>query len=198
MSKSERTREAILEAAEARFSRFGFAGTSLDAIGDDAGIKGTAILYHYPTKQDLYHAVLDRIFEPLIADIRAELTASGPLNNRMEELAAVMVRFAAARPHAANLVLREAYAGGDEPGVLGEAVAPHWRHLLQALEEEGQTGVSIDPQIIWSIIIGAVCFYYTAGSNGGVLPHDPQAPEQVDEFERVMRHVTRSLLELKP
>jgi AcrR family transcriptional regulator len=94
-SKSERTRESILTVAERLFSEKGFDATSLDAIGTEAGIQGTAILYHYPTKRELYEAVLDRIFMPLLEEMDAQLGAEAPLQDRLVAFTSVMVRFAA-------------------------------------------------------------------------------------------------------
>ena len=55
--KSQRTTESILVAAEEPFSEHGFDGASLDAIDRRAGMQGTAILYHYATKRELYEAI---------------------------------------------------------------------------------------------------------------------------------------------
>ncbi|MEE9607988.1 MAG: helix-turn-helix domain-containing protein, partial [Myxococcota bacterium] len=69
-SKSERTRDAILEAAEGLFSESGFDRTSLDAIGERAGILGTAILYQFPNKRALYEAVVSELFGWMFGSIR--------------------------------------------------------------------------------------------------------------------------------
>ncbi len=192
-SKSERTRESILTVAERLFSEKGFDATSLDAIGTEAGIQGTAILYHYPTKRELYEAVLDRIFMPLLEEMDAQLGAEAPLQDRLVAFTSVMVRFAAQRPGAAKLILRDSAAGSaDVKEIMGSAAAPHWKRLLGVLESEGDTG-GTDPLIVWNIIVGAVCFYYAAGPTVGGLPYDPCAPEKTATFEKVMMDLTRSL-----
>jgi TetR/AcrR family transcriptional regulator len=57
---AERTREAILVAAEDRFARLGFAGTSLQQIGEAAGVARSTPAYFFRTKQALYDAGLAR------------------------------------------------------------------------------------------------------------------------------------------
>ena len=57
--KAERTRRQILAAAERRFADAGFEGTRLDDIADDIGMVGSAILYHFADKRELYRAVRD-------------------------------------------------------------------------------------------------------------------------------------------
>ncbi|GEA11377.1 TetR family transcriptional regulator C-terminal domain-containing protein [Alteromonas sp. KUL49] len=48
----------ILQAAEKCFAQFGFKGTAVQKIADEAGLPKTNVLYYFKTKQDLYVAVL--------------------------------------------------------------------------------------------------------------------------------------------
>lgn len=57
---AERTREAILVAAEDCFARLGFERTSLQQIGEAAGVARSTPAYFFHTKQALYEAVLAR------------------------------------------------------------------------------------------------------------------------------------------
>lgn len=56
-----RTKEAILAAAEDRFARLGFEGTSLQQIGDTAGVARSTPAYFFGSKKALYDAVLARV-----------------------------------------------------------------------------------------------------------------------------------------
>jgi TetR/AcrR family transcriptional regulator len=58
---AERTREAILIAAEDRFARLGFDGTSLQQIGEAAGVARSTPAYFFGSKKALYDAVLARV-----------------------------------------------------------------------------------------------------------------------------------------
>jgi TetR/AcrR family transcriptional regulator len=58
---AERTREAILVAAEDRFARLGFDGTSLQQIGEDADVARSTPAYFFGSKKALYDAVLARV-----------------------------------------------------------------------------------------------------------------------------------------
>ena len=57
----ERTRRAVLDAAEALFAAKGFAATSLQEIADRAGVSRGTPSYFFATKERLYQAVLDRV-----------------------------------------------------------------------------------------------------------------------------------------
>lgn len=194
LSKSQRTKESILVVAEELFSENGFDATSLDAIGRRAGIQGTAILYHYATKRELYEAVLNRIFSPYVEELYTQFDDDGPLDDRLVAITSAMVRFAARRPAAARLILRETTAGSaDAKDIMGHATARHWKRLLDVLTAERDDDMDVDPLVVWNIIVGAVCFYFSAGPTVGGLVDDPTDPERVRVFENVMMNLTRSL-----
>ena len=191
MSKSERTREAILAAAEDLFSERGFDATPLSAIGERVGIQGSAILYHYPSKRELYQAVLERMFRPMLEDVHHELAADGDLSDRLAAMTVAAVRFAAARPAAARLVLREAFATAEAGDIVGSASRHEWDRFARALAREGK--VDFDPLVVWNIVIGAICFHFGAGPTVGGLSYDPTDPARVTEFEARMVAVTKTL-----
>jgi len=193
-TKSQRTRQTILLAAETLFSEHGYDATSLDAIGRRAGIQGSAVLYHYATKRQLYEAVLDRLFGPLVGELYALLDEDGPLDDRLVAVTSAMVRFAAQRPSAARLLLRETSAGSaDAQDIVGRATARHWEHLLGVLTSEREYHSGFDPLLVWNIVVGAVCFHFSAGPTIGGPGADPTDPAQVEFFDRVMTDLTRSL-----
>jgi AcrR family transcriptional regulator len=59
MSKGKRTRQAILEAAIARFGRDGFRATSVADIARDASVGGTVAYAYFPSKEALFLAAID-------------------------------------------------------------------------------------------------------------------------------------------
>ena len=59
---ANRSRRAILDAAETLFSQRGFEAVSLQEIGNTAGVSRGTPNYFFGTKQELYLAVLERVF----------------------------------------------------------------------------------------------------------------------------------------
>ena len=117
---AERSRAAILDAAEALFAQHGFLGTSLGDIGAAAGLSRGTPSYFYGSKEKLYRAVLERVF----ADReRATAAAFAPVHawargerETLERALADAVRgymaFLLARPTFARLLEWEELAGG--------------------------------------------------------------------------------------
>ncbi len=61
---AERTRCAILEAAEALFLEKGVAHTSLEHIARHAGVTRGAVYWHFANKADLFNAMLNQVRLP--------------------------------------------------------------------------------------------------------------------------------------
>lgn len=124
----------VLEAAIVAFARQGFHGAALAEIAAAAGITRPSLLYHFPSKEQLYVAALGAVF----ADIDALIAvATGPHDDatvavagaRLIGLVEDFAAFAAARPDTTRLLLRAIVADDD----------PATRTLLAA-----QAGPTID------------------------------------------------------
>src|SRR5205823_818083 len=73
---AQRTREAILNAAEAVFAEHGFDGTSVDAIAAEAGYNKSLLFQYFGDKLGLYTQVLKRA-DREVGELLARLFASG-------------------------------------------------------------------------------------------------------------------------
>ena len=62
MRDAERTRQALLAAAEIEFSTKGLAGARVDVIAEQAGANKRMLYYYFGSKEDLYIAVLERAY----------------------------------------------------------------------------------------------------------------------------------------
>ncbi len=59
---AERTRQAILAAAEEEFADKGLAGARVDAIAEQSGANKRMLYYYFGSKEKLYTAVLERAY----------------------------------------------------------------------------------------------------------------------------------------
>ena len=62
--KGEETAARILDAAEALFAERGYAGTTLRDVAAAVGIRNPSLYNHFPNKESLYAAVLERGIGP--------------------------------------------------------------------------------------------------------------------------------------
>ena len=199
-AKAERTRAAILAAAEQQFARRGFVATRLEDVAAAVDLKRAALFYHFRDKQSLYDAVVANAFGALTARLQEAFSASQPMSVRIERAVEAWVDTIVARPTLARLILRHA-AEADEHATQGIfPAADHFIATGWALFEQGRASgefkpVHDDPFHAASAVIGATVFYVAALAP--LLPNatfDPLAPEQVASHKRDALRTVRLLL----
>ena len=100
----------ILHAARARFLNEGVDGASLRRIADDAGTSIGMVYYYFPTKEELFLAVVEEVYVSLLADLEELLAPTLPVKQRLE---ALYRRLGALTPDellVGRIMLREALA----------------------------------------------------------------------------------------
>jgi AcrR family transcriptional regulator len=63
--RSERSRTQILEAALRLFAHRGFGATSVRDVAEAAGVSKGNVYHHFPDKESIFRALLDRYFETM-------------------------------------------------------------------------------------------------------------------------------------
>ncbi|HET9690610.1 MAG TPA: helix-turn-helix domain-containing protein [Acidimicrobiales bacterium] len=134
------TQERVLDGALRAFGTRGYEGTSLDAIAADLGIRKQTILYHFPSKELLLEAVIDRAGAELVAALEGALARSGPGWGRVEAIVRSVFRLAARRPELLGL-LREVSRLGPPPATqLRLRLEPFVAAATVYLDEEMRAG----------------------------------------------------------
>lgn len=101
------TPERLLQAAEAIFAAVGFGTAKLADIAGRAGIRRPSLLYHFPSKERLYAATVERAFTRLRQALRDAMQADGDFSTRMMNTVDRYCEFIADEPELSRLVLRE-------------------------------------------------------------------------------------------
>ncbi len=201
-ARAEKTRQAILSAAETLFAERGFSDTRLEDVAERVGVRRAALFYYFADKRALYEAVVADVFGGLLERVRAALADPGtPLPRATEAAVSCWVEYVWERPTTAHILLREAMRRGDH----SEAFQAHARPALELLRKLFADGrrqgvfrpVTADPLHLASIVVGATVFF-VAGMPGLVpdLPFDPLSREQLEAHRRDVLRVTRRLLGL--
>jgi AcrR family transcriptional regulator len=72
------TRELILDAAERLFAAYGLDGVAVRDLARETGLTASSLYNHFPSKQALYDAVLERGLRPIV-EMTAEAWQAGPI-----------------------------------------------------------------------------------------------------------------------
>lgn len=133
-SRRDATREAILAAAVACFSRDGFRRTALDRVARAAGISRAALYLHFANKEDLFRALVGTLHARTLEESTIAARGAGTLAERVTAvLMAKSGRFfelLRASPHAEEFLDENHRLCGE---LSAEAAVKHTRLLSRML-----------------------------------------------------------------
>ena len=115
----EETPVLILRAATTAFAAHGYAGATLSNIAASVGIRRPSLLYHFPTKQALYDAVVRDAFLRVGGNLmEAVETAGATPAQRIALVVGAMTGFARHNSETIRIVVRELVDPSDVGGPL--------------------------------------------------------------------------------
>jgi AcrR family transcriptional regulator len=175
-TKSERTRQRILDAAALVFERKGYASVTLKDIAALAELQAGSLYYHFDTKEELVEAVLEAGVAGAIAGTREAVEALGP---GADPLARLRVAIGA---HLRVVLTEGAYASANirmlsqVPDAIRErhlkrqrAYGAFWRALFDQAAAAGAIRADLDLSVVRMLALGALNWsveWYRAGRRG--------------------------------
>ncbi len=100
--------ERLVNAAREAFLTEGVDGASLREIAADAGTSIGMIYYYFPTKDDLFLAVVEQVYPKLLADLGAAVSGDGDLREKIERLYGHLHRVSDEEFAVVRILIREA------------------------------------------------------------------------------------------
>jgi len=104
------TKARILTAAEEVFAAKGFEGASTREIAAAAGVNISSLHYHWESKETLYFAVFENIYDRIVALVRSSIPESaleGPANRPVvDDAVGLLFDFFADHPNVPKLLVR--------------------------------------------------------------------------------------------
>ena len=110
--KGERTAERILDAAEALFAERGYAGATLRDVATAVGVRTPSLYNHFPSKESLYAAVLERGISPVLDVLTAVVEARGRSDRDVRQIVERTMKLVGRRPELPRLIQHETLSGG--------------------------------------------------------------------------------------
>lgn len=175
------SRDKILEAAEGLFAFGGYAGVGMRQLASMVGLSKSALFHHFPTKLDLYEAVLDRVVARIEQGLERVAMDAGPPAAQLDAWLDAVVLTLAEDQQAGRLMMRALVDEEPFPAIrIGadvdpaeklsferrlDAVLGRFASLLQrGIDERVFRPVAIGDAMI--SVIGAVVFYFASGDLG--------------------------------
>ena len=162
-SKSDRTRQRILDAAAACFQEHGFASVTLKDIAGRAGLQAGSLYYHFDSKEEIVEAVLIAGVERAFGSTREAVAALGV---GADPLARLRVAIAT---HLRVVLMESAYASanlrifGQVPEEirarhlkLHRAYGAYWAALFEDAAAAGLIRPDCDLSVVRMLALGAL------------------------------------------
>jgi len=155
------TRERLLVVAERLFAQKGFAGTSVREIGEALGIANASIMYHFPSKNKLYAAVLGRITDSVQA-VTADLFADdADPSQQLMSMTERFIKWVHANTDYLQIIMRELMENpvrlADVRRLYLAGVLNTMRLPVDRVKSEGRLG-GMDPALFLIHLIGSVSY----------------------------------------
>lgn len=183
----------ILESATRLFARMGYAGTSVQAIADAVGIKKPSLIYWFPSKAALRHAVVEDLLSRWNEVLPKVMVAAQGGEDRFQRTLTEVLRFFEEDQDRARLLMREMLDHPDEMRKRLEVTLRPWLALVTEYirlgQRQGRVRPELDPEA-WTLNITVLSIGTIAA--GGVFDQvvgggDPDAfrKRQLDELVRL-------------
>jgi len=179
----EATRERIVEAAVEVFTERGFEGTSTREIARRARTNQGLITYHFGTKEELWRAAANSIFERLGGQLAGRLEAlelADP-RERAREGIRQYVRFAAAHPELFRMMVDEGRVANERLAWLVDThIRPRFESIAGSLLDAVQIDDALLPHAFYALAGAASLMFAVAPECRRLTGLDPRSAQAIE------------------
>jgi AcrR family transcriptional regulator len=178
ISKSEKSRDSILEAAAKLFRRQGYSATTLRQIAATAEIKAASIYYYFDSKEAILDEVLHRGLLSVFEAVKTALKNAGNVSHRRRIGLAIEAHLVALL-EASDFTSANIRIYGQLPEHLKKphrplrrAYAKYWDRLFLAARQAGEIRADIEIIPLRIFVLGALNWtieWFNFGSKDAVL-----------------------------
>ena len=157
--RSQQRHERILDAAARVFASKGYHGTLVDEIASEADTSKGGVYFHFPTKQAIFLALLDRLADTLRERVEAAVAGEPDPIGRAEAALRVVLDTFASHRRLTRLFMVEALGAGPEFNARMMHIRAAFADLIRVhLDEAVATAAipAIDTRVAATAWFGAV------------------------------------------
>jgi AcrR family transcriptional regulator len=150
----------IVHAARRRFLKEGVDGASLRMIARDAKTSIGMVYYYFPTKDDLFFAVVEEIYQGILADLTRALANDAPVKQRLFRVSNRVGNLGKLELAVVQLIAREVLVSSSRfARLIARFQKGHFPIVLRTLMEgvaDGSIDARLPPAVVFLCTV-AVC-----------------------------------------
>lgn len=163
--KKDNTEDKILIAAQKVFTKKGMDGSRMQEIADEAGINKALLHYYFRTKQKLFEAIFNKVFEKIYPDlnsfIQSELSIEEKIGIFIEKYTGLLLK----NPFLPSFILKEIHRDPEFLASVIKSTGVNPKELFAMFENEMKAGniKTMDPKEIIINLLALCIFPVAAG-----------------------------------
>lgn len=194
--RSEKSRQQILDSALKLFSHKGYGATSVRDIAEDAGLSKGNVYHHFPDKETIFRALIDRYFETMSSPDFPfnRALASGSFPENLEEIGqAIREVIRDYREYVALIYVDVVEFDGTHVRKFYANMAERFNAFMRAtgMERELEAKLAEGLSPVSAVMLATRIFYnyFTVEILFGVKDHfGKDTDAAVKEISRILRH----------
>lgn len=185
------TKARILATAEDVFAHRGFAGASTREIAAKAGVNISSLHYHWESKETLYFAVFQNIYDRIVEVVRTampETVDRARSRDIIENVMGTLFDYFADHPNLPKLLVRRLLENEEGPAAIErDVLVPAWHLFAEWMHGRGGPALGdLDAQLFMLTIHNVLLLYlldsrHYASLLGGSV-HDPDVRARVRRY----------------
>jgi TetR/AcrR family transcriptional regulator len=186
--RAQQTRSIILNAALSEFSTKGFNATSIRRIADRIGIQHPIITYHFRSKEALWQAVAEHVFERICEERDASLSSLGPFSavEQLKSAYRALFHFSVEYPEFYRFILQETFEHSHRLQSLSDSILKpliDWLVPQIRAAQAEHALPKVEPIVFHYMLIGLTSTLSLFGSEFSATSDlSPSDPEVVEEY----------------
>ncbi len=188
----EETRERISKAAREAFAEKGFLGASTREIARRANANQGLITYHFHTKEDLWRAAVDSMFNELGDRLTSHMQAVGETIRHQDARAAIReyVYFVAKYPELFHLMVDEGRVDDERLQWLVDThIKPRYESIAAGLLKVGGLDEAYLPHAFYALAGAASLIFAVAPECRRLTDLDPATEEAIERHAEFLAYL---------
>lgn len=137
MSKKER----ILSAAQELFARFGYAGTTMKMVAEQAGVASGLVFHYFDTKENLFMAAGSELIDTMILFLRDQLVDCPDGCTALSRFVESYLEFTIQNETTFPTMIRCSPFSDDNPDLDRHKIGAKFKELIDMVEEILRRGI---------------------------------------------------------